>query len=196
MAAMPQRGEDPAPVSAEEVYERMDPIPGMRVELLDGRIIMTPSPAIRHNDVVWQLVLALVDVAYQHRWRLLHTQAIHIAATGERPQPDLVVATEDAPKYDDHELYGHGVVLVAEVVSPRGRHDDLEYKAKVYALGEVPLYLVVDAVADIPTVTLFSDPSEHGYETSVRVPLGKLLTVPEPFGFTLDTACLRIDERS
>ncbi|MQA85085.1 MAG: hypothetical protein GEV03_10790 [Streptosporangiales bacterium] len=60
----------------------------------------------------------------------------------------------------------------------------------VYALGEVPLYLVVDAVADVPTVTLFSDPTEHGYETEVRVPLGKPLTLPEPFGHTLDTSGL------
>lgn len=194
MAAMPKLAEDPAPPTIEEIYEGMDPIPGVRVELLDERIVMSPPPATRHNRVVYRLSRALNHVADRHDWELLQTEAIHIPATRERPQPDLVVAPPDAPEYDDHELYGHGVVLVAEVVSPRSRHEDLDYKANMYALGEVPLYLVIDAVADVPTATLFSDPTEHGYDTLVRVPLGKPLTLPEPFDITLDTESLRINQ--
>lgn len=195
MAAMPKPlGEETDPPTIEEVYENMDPVPGVRVELLDDRIVMSPPPATRHNWVVYRLSRALSDVSDRHGWGLLQTEAIHIPATRERPQPDLVVAPPDAPEYDDHELYGHGVALVAEVVSPRSRGEDFDYKAHLYALGEVPLYLVIDAVADVPTVTLFSDPTEHGYDSSVRIPLGKPLTLPEPFGLTIDTGALRISQ--
>lgn len=193
MAAMPQRV-DATPVSAEEVYESMDPVPGMRVELLDERIVMSPPPATQHNVVVYRLLRELIDIADRRGWLLLQTEAIHIPATRERPQPDLVVAPPDAPAYDDHELYGRGVVLVAEVVSPRSRQEDLDYKAKMYTLGEVPQYLVIDAVAGVSTATLFTDATDHGYDTSVRIPLGKPLTLPEPFGITLDTARLRFDQ--
>lgn len=194
MAAMPALA-DPPPPSIEEIYKNMDPIPGVRVELLDGKIIMTGAPATGHNWVVYRLVRALVDVADRNGWGLLQTEAIHIPPTRERPQPDLVIAPEDAPEYDDHELYGHGVILVVEVVSPGSRHDDHDYKAGIYARGEVPRYLVIDPTADIPTATLHSDPTESGYTTAIRVPLGKPLTLPEPLDITLDTGVLLIRPR-
>jgi len=190
MVAVPLPTGDTVNVLPEDVYEAMDPIEGLRVELLDARLVMSPPPAVRHNDVVWWLVEALFDVAQRNSWRLLQTTAVHIKATRDRPRPDLVVAPRGAPQYDDHELYAHGVLLVAEVVSPSSRHDDREFKRDAYARGAVPLYLLIDPQKAQESVTLFSDPRADGYRSRTRVPFGEQISLPEPFGIVLDTAGL------
>jgi Uma2 family endonuclease len=190
MAAVPLPTEDTISVLPEGLYETMDPIEGLRVELLNGRLVMSPPPGVRHNDAVWWLVEALFEVAGRYRWRLLQTTAVHIEATRDRPQPDLVVAPRGAPQYDDHELYAHGVLLVAEVVSPSIRHDDREFKRDAYARGGVPLYLLIDPEEAERSVTLFSDPRPDGYRSRTRVPFGDEITLPEPFQIDLDTSGL------
>jgi Uma2 family endonuclease len=190
MAAVPLPTGDTISVLPEELYETMEPIEGLRVELLDGRLVMSPPPAVAHNKAVWWLVGVLFEVAKRNDWALLQTTAVHIEATRDRPQPDLVVAPRGAPQYDDHELYAHGVLLVAEVVSPSSRHDDREFKRDVYARGGVPLYLLIDPEEAERSVTLFSDPRPGGYRSRTRVPFGDEITLPEPFQIDLDTSGL------
>jgi Uma2 family endonuclease len=202
MAAMPRVQEDVAVsqvldvhagMSAEELYESLDPIPGFRVELLDGRLVMTPLGTRRNQRVTYRLVEAFWDVAHRNGWEILTPAAVYIEATRDRPEPDLVIAPPDSPDCNDHEMFSYGAVLVAEVVSPSSKHDDREHKPRYYALGEVPLYLLVDVEADPRCVTLFSDPAGGAYRSRTEVPLGGRLSLPEPFGMTLDTACLKVD---
>jgi Uma2 family endonuclease len=193
MAAVPLPTKDPVTVLPEELYETMEPIEGLRVELLDGRLVMSPPPTVGHNQAVWWLVTALFDVARRNGWALLQTTAVHIEATRDRPQPDLVVAAPGTPQYDDHELYAHGVLLVAEVVSPSSGHDDREFKRDLYARGRVPLYLLIDPQQEEKSATLFSDPHPDGYRSRTRVPFGEPITLPEPFGIVLDTGGLTND---
>jgi Uma2 family endonuclease len=179
-------------MSPEEIYEHMEPIEGLRVELLGGRLVMTGGASIRHDDVIWQLVRALFGIADDRGWRLLENRTIHIQATRDRPKPDLVVAPSDAPSYDDNELYAHGVLLAAEVASPGSKHDDREAKAEYYAQGDVPLYMLIDIEAGEPAVALFSDPVSGTYRSVVTVLLGEQLPLPEPFGMILDTGSLQV----
>jgi Uma2 family endonuclease len=188
MAALPLQTEDTITVLPEDLYESMDPIQGIRVELLDGRLVMSPPPSLGHNRTVWWLVRGLSDHAMRNGWDLLQTTAVHIEATRDRPQPDLVVAAPGAPQYDDHELYAHGVLLVAEVVSPSSGHDDREFKRDAYARGRVPLYLLIDP--EPQSVTLFSDPHTEGYRSRTTVPFGDEIALPAPFKIFLDTAGL------
>jgi Uma2 family endonuclease len=190
MAALPLRTGETVSVLPEDLYETMDPIEGIRAELLDGRLVMSPPPAARHNDAVWWLVGALFDVAMRNGWRLLQTTAVHIEPTRDRPQPDLAVAPPGAPQYDDHELCAHGVLLAAEVVSPGSGHDDREFKRDADARGGVPLYLLTDPQPEQRSVTLFSDPHPDGYRSRTRVPFGDQIALPEPFKIVLETAAL------
>jgi Uma2 family endonuclease len=78
-----------------------------------------------------------------------------------------------------------GVAMVLEVTSRRAKVDR-EVKRRGYARGGVPLYLLVDR--DTSTVTLFSEPEGGDYRQQNLAPFGKPLTLPEPFGFDLETA--------
>jgi hypothetical protein len=58
------------------------------------------------------------------------------------------------------------------------------------ARGRVPLYLLVDQMADPAVVTAFSDPAETSYRTCDPATAGQALRLPEPFGISLDTRSL------
>lgn len=74
-----------------------------------------------------------------------------------------------------------------EVTSPRPRADR-ETKRRSYAGVGIPLYLLVDR--DASSVTLFFEPAGGDYRQLCTLPVGKPLTLPEPFGFDMETADL------
>jgi Uma2 family endonuclease len=170
----------------ERVWQDMD-IPGHRIELIDGEIVVSPSASLWHSSAIDELIDALIDVKRKHGWRFHTNVTVHIAATRERLIPDLMIAPKDAPRFGDNELLAHGVLLVAEVVSPSSQRRDRVAKPRAYAQGGVPLYLLIDQIADPATVTLFSDPAQTSYRTSDRAETGSELRLPEPFGIALDT---------
>jgi Uma2 family endonuclease len=170
----------------ERVWQDMD-IPGHRIELIDGEIVVSPSASLWHSSAIDELIDALIDVKRKHGWRFHTNVTVHIAATRERLIPDLMIAPKDAPRFGDNELLAHGVLLVAEVVSPSSQRRDRVAKPRAYAQGGVPLYLLIDQITEPATVTLFSDPAQTSYRTSDRAETGRALRLPEPFGIALDT---------
>jgi len=173
----------------EELWESLD-IPGHRVELIDGQIVVSPSASRWHSSAIDELIDALIDVKRQHGWRIHTNLTVHIAATRERLIPDLMIAPADAPGFSENELLSAGVLLVAEVVSPSSQRQDRVAKPRAYARGGVPLYLIIDQVADPAMVTLFSEPGEDAYQGCRQVTAGHALSLPEPFGISIDAGKL------
>jgi len=173
----------------ERVWRTLD-LPGHRIELIDGQVVVSPTASRWHSSAVSRLIDALVDVQRQNGWEFHTNLTVHIAATRERLIPDLMIASKDAPGFGDEELLGHGVLLVAEVVSPSSQRRDRVAKLRAYAQGRVPLCLLIDQLADPATVTLFSDPAESTYRASCPAAAGEKLRLPEPFGTEIDTRSL------
>jgi Uma2 family endonuclease len=170
----------------ERTWEGLD-IPGHRVELIDGQIVVSPSASRWHSTAIDRLIDALTDVKRRHGWEFHTYLTVHIPATRERLIPDLMVAPPDAPGFGDNELLGHGVLLVAEVVSPHSQSRDRVAKVRAYAQGRVPLYVLIDQLAEPATVTLFSNPAESSYLSCSRAVAGQELRLPDPFGISFDT---------
>jgi Uma2 family endonuclease len=185
-AAMSPAVDIHAELSVEALYEQLASVEHLHVELLDGRVVMTGGASIRHNKIVWCLVQALIQFATARGWGLMNDQTIHVMATRDRLKPDLLVLPPDPPRYDDGEYFAHGLLMAVEVVSPSSATDDRITKKRIYALGQVPLYLLVD----FETVTLFSDPRDGSYRSQATVTIGEPLMLPEPFGIGLDTGAL------
>lgn len=177
-------------MSPEQIYEQMEPIEDLKVELLGGRLVMTGGASIRHARVVMLLMRTLWAIADSGGWEVLTDVSLHVAATRDRPKPDVVVVPRGAPQYDKNEFYAHGVLLVAEVVSPGSQDEDRHGKPRYYAQGKVPLYLLVDIEATPPSVTLFARPKAGKYQDRVTVEMGQALSLPLPIGVTLDTEAL------
>jgi Uma2 family endonuclease len=170
----------------ERMWQTLD-ISGRRVELIDGQIVVSPTASQCHSRAIHRLIESLSDINLRNGWEFHTNRTVHIAATRERLIPDLMIAAQDAPGFGDNEVLGHGVLLVAEVVSPYSRRQDRVAKPRPYAQGRVALYLLIDQLAHPATVTLFSDPAETSYRRSDRAAAGQALRLPEPFGISLDT---------
>ncbi len=149
-----------------------------RIELVDGEVIVSPSPSRRHQRVLLDLAAAL------HAWCRLHPPA----AAGIAPQ-DIRFAPSRILQPDAFVVLG-GVAddaegpldvvpdLVVEVLSARRSYDRIT-KRVIYAEAGVPEYWVVDVEAGRVEV-------HHGLDP-IRVVEDRLTSDRLP-GFSLDLA--------
>ena len=111
-------------------------------ELWNGiAIAMTPSPFGRHQDVLAGLLTSLRVAIDQQGCRATALSELDwIVSDNTVVRPDVVVICGDAP--DKH--LASPPALVAEVLSPSTRQNDLTYKRDLYASQSVGVYLILD----------------------------------------------------
>jgi Uma2 family endonuclease len=165
------------------IAEELD-VPGYKAELIRGRIVMSPWSQIRYMSPMLYLCEVLgahaPDGHVANTARFLYAFPYASRAYG----PDLYVVDRAAFRGPCRHVNGAALSLVAELTSVSTRDADWDEKLKVYG-RQVPVYLLLDMQSE--KVTMFWDPSDEGYQSHTTVPFGKTLSVPEPFGFELDT---------
>ena len=120
------------------------PEDGNKYELAYGKLLVSPSPRFRHQDVVMRLTEALLD--YRRTQPIGRVFCVAADLTWGRKdtllQPDVfVIAPDDAGReWADVRR----ISLVAEVVSPSSRLYDAFDKRRVYQDSEVGLYWIID----------------------------------------------------
>ncbi len=121
------------------------PADGKRYELLEGELVVVPSPNTAHQRIVGNLYLLLRQHVQRNALGEVFTAPYDIVL-GHRvvAQPDLVFVSQENAEII---LPAHvrGVPdLVVEVVSPSSAKRDLLQKRRIYARYGVPNYWVVD----------------------------------------------------
>lgn len=120
----------------------LDTLPddGNRYELLDGELLVTPSPRVRHQAVSLELALVL-RAALPAGLRLLTAPMDVRFGRRRQLQPDLLVVRDEG-------LDGVRVesvpLLVVEVLSPGTRARDQVTKRRAYEQEGVASYWLVD----------------------------------------------------
>jgi Uma2 family endonuclease len=118
------------------------PDDGHRYELIDGALIVTPAPGLRHQRASIRLAVALHDACPEHLMVLAAPFQVTLSEdTGV--QPDILVAPRDA--FTEKNLPG-APLLAVEILSPSTRLIDLNLKRASYARAGVPSYWIVDPV--------------------------------------------------
>ncbi|HSA51627.1 MAG TPA: Uma2 family endonuclease [Yinghuangia sp.] len=159
-----------------------------RAELIDGEVVVTPPPGGRHERVISR-IMEQVYVQSKFRMDMSGHKGLRLPGAGGLPDnhviPDLVLALRESDLFHPAGSWmpPEGVAMVVEVTSSRPELDR-QAKRRVYARAGIPLYLLVDR--DKGFVSLFSDPEGENY-TELAQPFGKPVSLPEPFGFDLDT---------
>ncbi|MER6529236.1 Uma2 family endonuclease [Streptomyces sp. NPDC001508] len=168
-------------------WEEMEWPEGSKVEIIEGIITVSPSPASRHNVIAERIQRRLYSVIPED-WGIFQTLAIAVPSRMGMLIPDLVVApVQDCLEADSH-IPAALAELVVEVTSKSNARHDRVTKPAAYATAGIPLYLLVDPWAPGgPTVTLYGEPKGEVYRVLSGLKFGDPVTLPEPFGVTIDT---------
>ncbi|MFI7133996.1 Uma2 family endonuclease [Nonomuraea sp. NPDC050153] len=181
------------PKSAREVFDALPPLPGFRVEVIEGKLLMSPMGSPEHTWLTADLHDALLPLRKERGWRgAPGGPSICIEGPRDSLEPDYVLASADCPRWGKWELLSSGVLMTAEVVSPSSADIDRKEKAHLYALGRVPVYLLIDPLADEPAVTVFSEIKDDAYQVRNTTLIGTPIKLPAPIDFELDTSIFKV----
>jgi Uma2 family endonuclease len=144
IVAMPAFRADRPNRTVEEFYRERDAAPpGVRYELVDGEILVTPSPHWTHQRVALELALRLhAYIRAQGIGELFAAPLDVNLEPGLVLQPDmLVVPNGELTKRAD--VVRH-LLLAVEILSPSSARHDRVTKRPKYQRNRVPEYWIVD----------------------------------------------------
>ncbi|GAA1082784.1 Uma2 family endonuclease [Nocardiopsis composta] len=160
---------------------------GYRVEIIEGKIVVSPTPLGSHALLASRVQYALRGLL-PAEWEIVQYVTLAIPATGERYIPDLAVLpssllTEEIWKFPSQEA-----LLTVEITSPSNAETDRVKKPRGYARGEVPAYLLIDP--ENRRWTLFEEPENGVYRKQMNVTTGDDLLLQDPFTGPLRTSVI------
>ncbi|GAB11558.1 hypothetical protein GOARA_078_00070 [Gordonia araii NBRC 100433] len=159
------------------------PDDGHRYELLDGILVVSPAPAVKHQRVVANLY-RLLHVACPAELDVLFAPLDVVLAEDTVVQPDLLVAPRDA--FTERDLPSAPLVAI-EVLSPSTKGVDLLLKKDRLRRAECAHYWVLDP--DEPSFTAW-ELRDGEYYTAGRVTGEGELVLTEPFEVSLVPSAL------
>lgn len=120
---------------------------GTLAELIEGEILMSPSPKDRHQKVVGNLYLHLRLFIDSRKLGLIRMAPFDVHLPSEDVvQPDVIFVSTKNRKMVKDWIYGAPDLLI-EVVSAEGVARDQIVKRALYARNGVPEYWIVDPEA-------------------------------------------------
>ncbi|MEV4072858.1 Uma2 family endonuclease [Nonomuraea fuscirosea] len=191
-ATQPEESSEHMPTTARDLFDALPPLPGLRAEVIEGNLIVSPLGSPEHTFAALHLYDALSPLCRERGW-LNSPGGLTICVDGPRDAyvPDYLVVPADCPLWGN-EYLSSKVIMAAEIVSPGSVRIDREEKPRLYAFGGVPIYLRIDPIAETPTATVYSNITDGAYLRIVNVALGKPLMLPSPIDYELDTSVFRV----
>jgi Uma2 family endonuclease len=119
------------------------PDDGRRYELLDGAIIVSPPPRVRHQRATFRVALLLRSAA-PPGLEVLPAPLGLFFPDEDYLEPDVMVF--DPSVVEDDQVQAGMPLLVVEVLSPSSRRRDVGDKLTRYRDAGVPSYWVVDPI--------------------------------------------------
>ncbi|SCF17291.1 Uma2 family endonuclease [Micromonospora mirobrigensis] len=183
---------DEFPPPGEWTTDDLDRLPGdgrRRPELLDGNLLMSPSPTRLHQSIAGRLMAALEETCPAD---LDVTQGVEVRISRRRSFiPDLLVAELDASVRNPSQYRPNEVLLVVEIVSEGSRSIDRVLKPALYAEADIPYFWRIETESGIVVHAHKLDPVKQVYVEQARMTDGILL--PEPW--EMDIPLARITPR-
>ncbi len=186
---MPRIGADPWTVAMVRAF----PSDGNRYEVIDGELVVTPSPTWDHQGVVAELLLRLRPWTERCGVGVTHLSPADLELEPDGlVQPDLFVVPSNADGTKPREWHEvTRLVLAVEVLSPSSARDDRTRKRMLFARVGVPEYWIVNPVDRVIERWRPADAlPELCNRTLVWLPLGATepleLDVPALFRSALD----------
>ena len=178
----------PKPKLKFTVKDYMSTPEGTRYQLLDGEMILAPSPTQKHQTVLANLAAAVRTFVQQHELgRVWFAPLDVVLSNHDVAQPDLMfVSNERAGIITEANVQGMPD-LVVEILSPSTAVYDQGYKRALYGLHEVREYWIVDPDAETVEVLVMG---EEGLNSHQVFGIGQTLESPLLDGLHLELADL------
>lgn len=164
--------------------EEYDGLPedNVRRELIDGVLVVSPSPTNNHQTLAAELCVALARQAPRDLYRV--TQNVEVKL-GERVRfiPDVLVVHVEAYQRARSQFLAHEVMVAVEIESPASRSMDRVVKPTRLAAAGVPYYWRIELGA---TPTLFVSENSGNAHRLMGTFTDKVeLDAPFPIAFDL-----------
>jgi Uma2 family endonuclease len=176
----------PEPYTIEELYALPDD--GMRHELYDGALHVSPPPRFEHQYILARL-RRLLDRAMPPELEALENVGVRLG-TARLLVPDLVVVPRAVPAPGITYLPASAVLLAVEVESPSSVAVDRTVKPAMYAEAGIPTYMRIVPEGEHGTEIHVSRLQEWVYVPHAYAPAGVVLKLDAPFPVAFDPAQL------
>jgi Uma2 family endonuclease len=156
---------------------------GRHYQVIDGELIMSPSPTFRHQLIIADLSRHLANFVLRERRGLVLFAPLDVIFSDEDVvQPDIVYIANDRRSIIAREGLRGAPSLCVEVLSPSNRDLDLNAKRLLYAKFGLPELWIVDP--DANTLHLFR--LQEDYHAPLKVfGANDTLATPSLPGFSL-----------
>ena len=156
------------------------PDDGQRHELLDGEHVVTPSPNVRHQELVIRLVLEIGGFLKSHRdaGRVFVAPLDVVLSQYDVVEPDIVfVAADQTAILTEKNIQGPPA-LVVEVLSESTRKRDAQTKRRLFERTGVREYWLVDPELDSVQVFRMSSDGKLTRVADLSAEEDETLTTP------------------
>jgi Uma2 family endonuclease len=142
-----------APPAREWTTDDLDALPedGVRRELVDGVLIVSPAPSTAHQTLIGRL-FARLDEGCPDDYVV--SQGVEVRVNRRRTFiPDLVVVNSDAASRHPQHYASTDVLLAGEVVSPSSKAFDRLLKPNLYAEAGIMFYWRIELEPELAVHT-------------------------------------------
>jgi Uma2 family endonuclease len=160
---------------------------GQRVELIDGSLVVSPTPSSRHQLCASRLSMVLADAAPED---LEIVGPFGVRTANEVPVPDVVVGDAEVLQGEAAVLLPEQTHLVAEIVGLCGHRRDYLEKPRIYAEAGIPTFLRIELTGTAAPRVEVLHLRDGAYILSAKGNAGQTLELTEPFPVTFDPGCL------
>ncbi|MFE5023740.1 Uma2 family endonuclease [Streptomyces sp. NPDC056656] len=161
--------------SAWDVLDGISLPRGYRVEITEGKIVMTPQGEYR-----WKIILCAAPQIEQQlaaHGDILSDVMIDFPSSLYGYAPDLTIIAPGSVRNSRGRFEWHSLEAVLEVVSKSSRDNDFAKKFRLYAECGIPVYVVIDP--EDGACTVYRQPTRTGtYGDDTTVPFGQDLVLP------------------
>lgn len=185
-----------------ELDDYVDAPEGSRIEIIGGKVVVSPPPGLPHNAIVGDIALVFNRaLGTEFPWRTDYGTGMSLVGVGDGFVPDLVIVDQDvylaARRSGIQTLVPDQVELVVEVTSYSNAKNDRQptrggrasNKWNGYARAEIPYYLLVDRSPKAARSILYSIPDQAlgAYLHQESWEFRETIHLPDPFDIEIDT---------
>ncbi|WP_194813679.1 Uma2 family endonuclease [Nocardia sp. XZ_19_385] len=178
----------PRPGNLRAVAEQVESATGLRVQILGGNLVMSPPRRGVHAGTIRRIRQQIEPRIPQGLAAFENTSIPIPDDHDDYCTPDLIVLPESWEDDDEWLADAADVELAVEVISMSEKARLITDKNGWYAVAGVKMLLVIDP--RLGTWALHTDPEDGVYRGNLCGTFGDTITLPEPFGFDLDSGSL------